>query len=109
MPTDWSQLGYVLIHGYAELIVPIDERHRRAVTLLRERYMQYKNMALGAVSSYHDHSQRITTWGQLPCRDITITKRSLILLRVDLQELLPGFHPPYWSVSLLILVRNDQL
>jgi len=60
---DWSQLGYVLIHGHAELIAPTDERHRRAVALLRERYVQYKSMALEQYPLIMITPQRITAWG----------------------------------------------
>jgi PPOX class probable F420-dependent enzyme len=60
---DWSQLGYVLIHGRAELVVPTDERHSHAVALLRERYTQYKNMALERSPLIMITPQRITAWG----------------------------------------------
>src|SRR5438876_205733 len=43
---DWSRLGYVLVHGHADLLQPEDEAHRHAVALLRERYTQYRTMAL---------------------------------------------------------------
>src|SRR5947209_11847693 len=36
---DWSQLGYVLIQGRAELLLPEDATHAHALELLRERYM----------------------------------------------------------------------
>jgi PPOX class probable F420-dependent enzyme len=60
---DWSQLGYVLIHGHAELIAPTDERHKPAVALLRERYVPYKNMALEQYPLIRITPQRITAWG----------------------------------------------
>jgi PPOX class probable F420-dependent enzyme len=62
---DWSQLGYVLIHSHAELIAPTDERHLRAVALLRERYVQYKSMALELYSIITLTPQHITAWGSL--------------------------------------------
>src|SRR5579885_1586102 len=34
---DWSRLGYVLLHGRAELIDARDARHASALQLLRER------------------------------------------------------------------------
>src|SRR2546429_297049 len=43
---DWSRLGYVLVYGHAEVMGPEDERHGRALVLLRERYQQYRTMAL---------------------------------------------------------------
>jgi PPOX class probable F420-dependent enzyme len=62
---DWSQLGYVLIHSHAELISPTDERHRHAVALLRERYVQYKSMALEQYPLIMITPQRITAWGSV--------------------------------------------
>ena len=60
---DWSQLGYVLIHGHAELITSKDEQHRAAVALLRERYVQYKSMTLEQYPLIMITPQRITAWG----------------------------------------------
>ncbi len=60
---DWSCLGYVLIHGHAQLLEPADERHKRAVALLRERYRQYKTMALEQYPLIMLTPQRITAWG----------------------------------------------
>jgi PPOX class probable F420-dependent enzyme len=62
---DWSQLGYVLIHGHTELIDSTDERHRPAIALLRERYVQYKSMALEQAPMIVIRPQRITAWGQI--------------------------------------------
>ena len=45
---DWSKLGYVIIAGRASVISPAegDGEHARAVTLLREKYEQYRSMAI---------------------------------------------------------------
>ena len=43
---DWSRLAYVLIHAHAQLLAPDHELHAPALTLLRERYIQYQAMAL---------------------------------------------------------------
>src|SRR5579884_2194097 len=43
---DWSQLGYILLHGRADLLDPKDEAHAHAIKLLRMRYVQYRTMAL---------------------------------------------------------------
>lgn len=43
---DWNQLAYVLIGGLAEVITDGPE-HIRAVELLREKYSQYRAMAIG--------------------------------------------------------------
>jgi PPOX class probable F420-dependent enzyme len=60
---DWSQLGYVLIHGHAELIVSTHERHGPAVALLRERYVQYKSMALEQYPLIMIIPRHIIAWG----------------------------------------------
>jgi PPOX class probable F420-dependent enzyme len=43
---DWSQLAYLQVAAHAELLAPGDERHATALALLRERYPQYRMMAL---------------------------------------------------------------
>ena len=43
---DWSKLEYVMIAGRAEVISPDDGEHERAVALLREKYEQYRSMAI---------------------------------------------------------------
>src|SRR5438067_13469757 len=43
---DWSRLGYVLVQGRAELLSAEDASHAHALVLLRERYVQYRTMAL---------------------------------------------------------------
>ena len=42
---DWSRLGFVLIQGNAQ-ILPIGTEQQRAIKLLREKYPQYRTMAL---------------------------------------------------------------
>jgi coenzyme F420-0:L-glutamate ligase/coenzyme F420-1:gamma-L-glutamate ligase len=43
---DWSELAYVQVAARAALLPPVDPVHARAVDLLRERYPQYRTMAL---------------------------------------------------------------
>jgi PPOX class probable F420-dependent enzyme len=45
---DWSKLAYVLISGNAEILSPGNDalEHSRAVELLREKYSQYRAMAI---------------------------------------------------------------
>ena len=45
---DWSKLEYVIIAGRAETISPAESagEHARAVSLLREKYEQYRSMAI---------------------------------------------------------------
>ncbi len=42
---DWSKLRYVIVRGFAEIIRE-GEEHKRAVSLLREKYRQYRTMKL---------------------------------------------------------------
>ena len=60
---DWSQLGYVLIHAHAELIAPEHPLHAPALVLLRERYVQYRTMALERYPVIVLTPQRVTSWG----------------------------------------------
>ena len=61
---DWSHLGYILIHGHAELIPPEDTSiHPQALTLLRERYVQYRTMALEKYPLIDITPTQIIAWG----------------------------------------------
>ena len=42
---DWGTLAYVLVHGSAAVVTDADE-HREALTLLRAKYPQYRDMDL---------------------------------------------------------------
>ncbi len=45
---DWSQLAYVLVGGLAEIVKPEDNptERERVIRLLRDKYTQYRSMAL---------------------------------------------------------------
>ena len=43
---DWSKLAYVLASGLATIIGPGTDEHARAVRLLRDKYPQYRVMAI---------------------------------------------------------------
>ena len=60
---DWSHLGYVLVHGQADLLQPDHEAHRQAITLLRERYVQYHTMALEQYPVIVITPDHVTSWG----------------------------------------------
>jgi PPOX class probable F420-dependent enzyme len=60
---DWSRLGYVLVHGRAELIGPEHEAHAHALKLLRQRYVQYRSMALERQPVIMLTPDRVTSWG----------------------------------------------
>jgi len=72
---DWSQLGYVQIHGHAELIAPEHPLHAQALLLLRERYAQYRSMALEQNMIIMITPQRISSWGP------TLYSRDQIILQ----------------------------
>ncbi|GCE25536.1 PPOX class F420-dependent oxidoreductase [Dictyobacter alpinus] len=66
---DWSQLGYVQIYAYAELIYPDHPLHSPALILLRERYQQYRDMKLEDAPFIHLVPQRIRSWG-IPAQQV---------------------------------------
>ena len=59
---DWSRLAWVLLRGRAETVVENGER-RVALEALRERYRQYRSMALEDAPLLRISPQRINTWG----------------------------------------------
>lgn len=61
---DWSKLVYVLIIGVAEIISPGEDaaEHRRAVELLREKYPQYRSMAIDERPMIKITPTRIKRW-----------------------------------------------
>src|SRR6266566_7005933 len=60
---DWSRLGYVLVQGRAELLQPEDTTHAHALELLRERYSQYRTMALEKYPVIVITPDHVTSWG----------------------------------------------
>ena len=60
---DWSQLGYVLVQGRAELLQPENTMHVQALVLLRERYIQYRTMALEKYPMIVITPEHVTSWG----------------------------------------------
>jgi PPOX class probable F420-dependent enzyme len=62
---DWSHLGYVLVHGRAELIAPEDESHAQALRLLRDRYVQYRTMALETRTVIAITPESVVSWGNI--------------------------------------------
>jgi PPOX class probable F420-dependent enzyme len=61
---DWTRLGFVLVRGRARILTDGDE-HRRAIDSLRERYAQYRAMALEERPVIAIDIERVTSWGQL--------------------------------------------
>ena len=60
---DWSRLGYVLVQGRAELLASEDAAHAHALKLLRERYSQYRTMALEKNAVIAITPGKVRSWG----------------------------------------------
>jgi PPOX class probable F420-dependent enzyme len=61
---DWSRLGWVLIQGTAAVIKGGPE-HSRALEALREKYPQYREMALEERPVIGVRVERVSSWGEL--------------------------------------------
>ena len=61
---DWSKLGYVLVFGRAQVVEGGPVAHE-AMLLLREKYLQYRHMALEDRPLLVITPERVTSWGRL--------------------------------------------
>ena len=61
---DWNRLGWLMLRGRAEILDAGDE-HDRAQRLLRERYPQYRAMAIADLPVIAIRIGRVTGWGDL--------------------------------------------
>ena len=61
---DWERLGWVMLHGRAEILVAGAE-HDAAQAALRERYAQSRAMALAALPVIALRIGRVGRWGDL--------------------------------------------
>jgi PPOX class probable F420-dependent enzyme len=66
---DWSRLAYVLIRGRAGILSPQAAGHDAAVRHLRDRYSQYRTMALEGRPIIAIEVERVVSWGQLAGSD----------------------------------------
>jgi PPOX class probable F420-dependent enzyme len=62
---DWSQLGFVLLRCTASVLSPQVTEHALAVDALREKYPQYRAMALESRPVIAAQITAVTPWGQL--------------------------------------------
>jgi hypothetical protein len=60
---DWSRLGYVQVYGHADLLLPGEPGHADALLLLRQRYVQYKSMALERLPLIVITPRHVVAWG----------------------------------------------
>jgi PPOX class probable F420-dependent enzyme len=61
---DWTRLGWVMLRGAAE-ILDSGAEHDRAQALMRQRYKQYRMMALEDLPVIALRIARATNWGNL--------------------------------------------
>ncbi|HEY9232925.1 MAG TPA: TIGR03668 family PPOX class F420-dependent oxidoreductase [Blastocatellia bacterium] len=59
---DWSKLAYVLVSGLATIIQPGGDEHARAIVMLRDKYPQYRAMAIDERMVIKITPARITHW-----------------------------------------------
>ena len=63
---DWTQLGWIMIRGTAEILKDCDEQ-TRAHEALRTRYPQYREMYLEPLPVVAIRIKRVVSWGNLAC------------------------------------------
>jgi PPOX class probable F420-dependent enzyme len=61
---DWTRLGWVMLHGRAEILAEGTE-HDAAQALLRSRYTQLASMQIARLSVIAVRIERTTSWGDL--------------------------------------------
>jgi len=61
---DWSKLAYVQLRGSAR-VIESGEEQSRAIALLRERYPQYREMAIDDAPVVAMRIERVVTWGAM--------------------------------------------
>jgi PPOX class probable F420-dependent enzyme len=61
---DWARLGWVMLHGSAEVLIDGPERSE-AHDLLRSRYKQYEGMPLQHLPVIAVRVDRVAAWGNI--------------------------------------------
>lgn len=61
---EWSQLAYVSVRGRADLLEPSACEHDRAIGALREKYQQYRAMAIHEQPLIRIRLEALSTWGE---------------------------------------------
>lgn len=61
---DWARLGFVMLHGHAEILTHGTE-HDQAQVLLRSRYPQLVGMAIDGCPVIAVRIERASSWGNL--------------------------------------------
>ncbi len=61
---DWSRLGWIMLHGKAEILLEGTE-HARAQARLRTRYPQLNDMKIESLAVIAVRLKRVSSWGDL--------------------------------------------
>ena len=61
---DWRKLAYTLVSGRARILLS-GQKHRRAVSLLRRKYRQYRSMAIDQRPMIVIRPLNVKVWGSL--------------------------------------------
>ena len=61
---DWRKLAYILVSGRAKILLT-GQKHRRAVSLLRKKYRQYRSMAIDQRPMIVIRRLDVKVWGNL--------------------------------------------
>jgi PPOX class probable F420-dependent enzyme len=61
---DWRKLAYILVSGRARILLS-GQKHRRAVSLLRRKYRQYRSMAIDQRPMIVIRQLNVKVWGSL--------------------------------------------
>lgn len=61
---DWSRLGWIMLRGRADILEGGDE-HTSAQALLREKYPQYRTMAIETLPVIAMRIARVLAWGPM--------------------------------------------
>jgi PPOX class probable F420-dependent enzyme len=61
---DWRKLAYILVSGQAKILLT-GKKHRRAVSLLRRKYRQYRSMAMDERPMIVIEPRNVKVWGSL--------------------------------------------
>ena len=61
---DWQKLAYILVSGKARVVLS-GQRHRKAVSLLRRKYRQYRSMTIDQRPMIVIRPRDVKVWGNL--------------------------------------------
>jgi PPOX class probable F420-dependent enzyme len=61
---DWQKLAYILIPGQARILLT-GQKHRKAVSLLRRKYRQYRSMTIDQRPMIVIRPRSVKVWGSL--------------------------------------------